>query len=115
MSTVALQAVALGDPSGWGGEWQQDQEPKITSTLAATASLTSLQVHAEPSAQAPLSSAPSMESPLTSGRRQGVCLAPNTRADPLRDPCSHISHHPVQKKTQTQGLACVWDSPHKQT
>lgn len=48
MSIVALQAMALGDPSGWGGKGQQDQEPKITSTLTARASLTSLQAHAEP-------------------------------------------------------------------
>lgn len=68
MSIVALQAMALGDPSGWGGKGQQDQEPKITSTLTARASLTSLQVHAEPSAQAPLSSTPPMESTLTPGR-----------------------------------------------
>lgn len=166
--------MALGEPNGWEGNPQQAQEPQITSTLAAGASLASLQVHAEPSVQAPLSSANPVESPLTLGRQEGarlppcpplLCvtlsaipskeywsrgrgksgawessahklgarsdtkyrlrrlakfalllrppsgLTPNTRADLLRDPCSHILHHPVQKKTQTQGHACVWGQP----
>lgn len=76
MEIRPVQVMARGDPSGWEVKRQQAQKPKVTSILTARASLTPLQVHAEPSAQAPLPSAPPVVSPPTPGRREGARLLP---------------------------------------
>ena len=100
-STVEVQATALGDPSGWEGKRQQAREPKITSAFAARGSLTPLQVHAEPSAQAPLSSVPPVESHWPQGGERGLLC-------PLALPCPvpHSLPSPV-RKTGHKGEARV--------